>query len=190
LKGFDLTLPHDRNLQYSDVFSSIVTFREFFKGFEEVISRNKLWLDNKTRFHLLLMQAYFSCINALLIGLTRVSLPADNKLIQEELNKLSEIILLQVGITLDHEINGLLAHLETLIVDSVYKLDLNRPKKSITRNGMYNTDTLRVMRKLDEHTLLGSNKEKYFALMILQVYRYKNISLQENDLDELVKETF
>lgn len=190
LKKFDLTLPHDHNLQYSDVFSGLVKFRDFFKGFEEVISINKLWLDNKTRFHLILMQAYFSCINALLIGLNRIPLPDDKKLTQEELNRISEIILLQVGITLDHEIKGLLAHLETLIVDSVYKLDLNRPKKSITRNGMYNTDILQVMKELDEGTLLGSNKEKYFALMFLQVYRYKNINIQESDLDELIKKTF
>lgn len=186
LKSFDLTLPHGRNLQYSDVFSSTEKFREFFKGFEEVIARNKLWMDKKVRFHLTLMQAYFSWINALLVGITMVPLPEGNTLTDEQLDKLSSMLLLQVGITLDHEVNGLLAHLESLIVDSVYKLDLKRPDKSITRNGMLNPDTLKVVRELDQNTILGVNREKYFALMITQIYRYKNIDLTEQGLDELM----
>jgi hypothetical protein len=75
LKSFELTLPHGRNLQYSDVFSSYERFQNFFKGFEEIITTNKLWMDKKVRFHLSLMQAYLSWINALLIGITRVPLP-------------------------------------------------------------------------------------------------------------------
>jgi hypothetical protein len=136
------------------------------------------------------MQSYFSCIIALLIGITRVPLPEDRALTAEELEKLSGILLLQVGITLDHEVNGLLAELETLIVDSVYKLDLKRPKKSVTRNGMLNSDMLNILKELDQHTLLGVNREKYFALMMAQVCQYKGINPEENDLDAIINEVF
>ncbi|GBF12452.1 hypothetical protein [Tepidibacillus sp. HK-1] len=190
LTSFDLTLPHGSHLQYSDVFSSVDKFQEFFKGFEEVISRNKLWMGKKVRFHLALMQAYFSWINALLLGITRVPLPEGKELSREDIDKLSGVLLLQVGITLDHEINGLLAELETLIVDSVYKLDLKRPKKSMTRNGMLNSDMLKILKELDTRTLLGINREKYFALMMTQVYHYKGMDPEEDDLDEIINEVF
>ena len=71
LTSYELTLPHGQHLQYSDAFSSVEKFRDFFKGFEEVISRNKLWMGKKVRFHLSLMQGYFSWINALLIASSR-----------------------------------------------------------------------------------------------------------------------
>ena len=190
IKGFGLSLPHGSHLQYSDVFSSVDKFLEFFKGFEEIITRNKLWMGKKVRFHLMLMQSYFSWINALLIGIIRVPLPKDKALTPEELDKLSGILLLQVGITLDHEVNGLLAELETLIVDSVYRLDLKRSKKSVTRNGMLNSDTLRVLKELDENTLLGINREKYFGLMMTQVFLYKDVNPGENDMDEILDEMF
>lgn len=182
LKEFNLSLPHGSHLQYSDVFTSVDRFREFFKGFEEIITRNKLWMGKKVRFHLTLMQAYFSRINALTISITRLPLPEDKALTEEELRKLSRILLLLVGITLDHEVNGLLAELETLIVDSVYKLDLKRPRKSVTRNGMLNSDMLNISKELEEHTLLGVNREKYFALMMTQVYQYKGIDPDGDDL--------
>lgn len=190
LASFGLTLPHGKYLQYSDAFSSVDKFQDFFKGFEEVISRNKLWMGKKVRFHLALMQAYFSWINALLVGITRVPLPEGKELTKDDIDKLSSIVLLQVGITLDHEINGLLAQLETLIIDSVYKLDLKRPKKSMTRNGMLNSDMLKILKELDTHTLLGANREKYFALMMTQVYRYKGVEPDDEDLDGIFDEVF
>ncbi len=125
-----------------------------------------------------------------------LNLTATGALIQREAcsiqtkYSLSAALLLQVGITLDHEINGLLAELENLIVDSIYKLDLKRPKKSMTRNGMLNSDMLALLNALDTRTLLGINQEKYFALMITQVYAYKGIEPDEDDFDELLTEIF
>lgn len=188
LKEYELTLPHEPHLQYSDVFSSVDKFREFFRGFERIITTNKLWMGKKVRFHLALMQGYFSWINALLFAITRVPLPADKKLSEEDIDKLSTTLLLQVAITLDHEISGLLAELETLIVDSIYKLDLKRPRKSMTRNGMLNVDMVKILRELDSNTLLGVNREKYFALMMTQVYAYKGVDLEGEDLDDIMNE--
>lgn len=190
LSNFDLSLPNGPHLQYSDIFSNVEEFREFFKGFEGIIAKNKLWMDEKVRFHLGLMQGYFSWINALLIAITRIPLPEDVELSKEDIDILSNVILLQVGITLDAEINGLLAYLETLMVESIYKLDLKRPKKSMTRNGMLNTDMLMILKALNEHTLLGVDREKYFTLMIMQVYRYKDVELSEADIDDIIKEVF
>ena len=101
---------------------------------------------------------------------------------------MSTTLLLQVAITLDHEISGLLAELESLIVDSVYKLDLKRPRKSMTRNGMLNVDMVKILRELDSNTLLGVNREKYFALMMTQVYAYKGVDLEGEDLDDIMNE--
>ena len=190
LKEHELNLPYGTALQYSDVFSSVEKFQDFFKGFEEIITSKKLWLDKKVRYHLSLMQGYFSWINALLIGITRVPLPEDKKLTKEELDKLSGVLLLQVGITLDNEINGLLAELETLIVDSVYKLDLKRPKKSMTRNGMLNRDMLSILHELSNHSLIGIDNVKYWSLMMTQVYAYKGVDLEGEDLDQIINDIF
>lgn len=188
LKEYELTLPHEPHLQYSDVFSSVDKFREFFRGFERIITTNKLWMGKKVRFHLTLMQVYFSWINALLVATTSIPLPADKKLSEEDIDKLSTILLLQVAITLDHEISGLLAELETLIVNSIYKLDLKRPRKSMTRNGMLNVDMVKVLKELDGNTLLGINREKYFALMTTQVYAYKGVDIEGEDLNDIMNE--
>lgn len=186
LKEHDLPLPHGRLLQYSDVFSSYDQFQDFFKGLEETITRNKLWMDTKVRFHLSLMQGYFAQINAYLVLMTRIPLPEGKQLSDEEFKELASVLLLQMGITLDHEINGLLAHLETLIVDSVYKLHLKRPRKSLTRNGMFNIDMLRIAKTLDRKTIWGANKEKYLALMISQISAYKNVDLNEDDIETIL----
>ena len=186
LKEHDLPLPHGRLLQYSDVFSSYDQFQDFFKGLEATITRNKLWMDTKVRFHLSLMQGYFAQINAYLVLMTRIPLPEGKQLSDEEFKELASVLLLQMGITLDHEINGLLAHLETLIVDSVYKLHLKRPRKSLTRNGMFNIDMLRIAKTLDHKTIWGANKEKYLALMISQISSYKNVDLNEDDIETIL----
>jgi hypothetical protein len=190
LQSYDLTLPHGRLLQYADVFSSYGQFQDFFKRLEETITRNKLWMDKKVRFHLSLMQGYFAQINAYLLTMTRIPLPEDKQLSDEEFKELASILLLQIGITLDHEVNGLLAHLETLIVDSVYKLYLKRPRKSLTRNGMFNMDMIKIAKTLERKTLWGTNKEKYFALLLSQICAYKSVDLSESDFEDIIKSAF
>ena len=180
LKEWDFHLPHGRNLQYSDVFSDTNSFREFFKGFEQIIATHKLWLGQKTLFHLTLMQAYFSWVNALLIMLQRVHLPDEQKLTEGELNELADKLILLIGVTLDDEIGGLLAHLEVLMVDSIYRLDMKRPKTSLMRDGLLNRDTLKIIKVLSTQTALGVERENYFSLVVLLVFIKKNIPLDKD----------
>ena len=179
LKEWDFNLPNGQNLQYADVFSDADSFREFFKGFEKIIAANKLWLGQKTLFHLTLMQAYFSWVNTLLIMLQRVHLPDGHKLTEDELSELADGLILLIGVTLDDEIGGLLAHLEVLMVDSIYRLDMKRPKTSLMRDGLLNRDTLKINKVLSTQTALGTDRENYFSLVVLLVFIKKNIPLDK-----------
>lgn len=79
---------------------------------------------------MLLMQAYFAAINSSLIVFNRIPLPAGIVLSSEEMEQLSEKLLLILGVALDEEFNELLMEFEVLMVNSIYKLDLSRPKNS------------------------------------------------------------
>lgn len=187
LKAWEFRLPHGRNLQYSDVFGSAKKFRDFFKGFEEIISTNTLWMGERVRLHLTLMQMYFSCINTLLVALQRVPLPDGQHLSSDEFEQLSDTLVLLVAVTLDDEIGGLLAHLEVLMVDSVYRLDIRRPKKSLMRNGLLNRDTSKIFRELSDNTFLGAEREQFFLLVVLLVFQKKNIPLKREVVERATK---
>lgn len=58
----------------------------------------------------------------------------------------------------------------------------------MTRNGMLNVDMVKILRELDNNTLLGVNREKYFTLMMTQVYAYKSVDLEGEDLDDIMNE--
>ncbi|MFA7166274.1 MAG: hypothetical protein WC124_10625 [Desulfoplanes sp.] len=171
LVRMELAQPHDRDIQYAKIFGSTELFREFFKAFEEVISTNKLWLSQKVLRHLFLMQSYFSWVNALVVTVNHVPLPEGQKLSRDEMDQLGDKILLVAGASLDNEVNGLIAELEVLMVDSVYHLDLKRPRKSFMRNGMLNRDTLKTLRTLSRRTLLGTDRAKYVTMIMLMVYQ-------------------
>lgn len=187
LDNFELNLPHGEYLQYSSVFESIKKYREFFFEFENIIAKNKLWMSLEVRNHLFLMQGYFSWINALVLMINTTPLPKGKTLSIKDIDKIADKIILQVGITLDSEISGLLAELETLIVDSIYHLSLKRPKKSQMRNGMDNKDTLKVLKTLERHTLFGQQKADYMILLIMQVYAYVGEEIKEEDIEHIIK---
>lgn len=48
----------------------------------------------------------------------------------------------------DGEINGFMSELDELIVDSVYKLELRRPRKSMMRDNLYNVDMEKCQKRL------------------------------------------
>jgi hypothetical protein len=89
------------------------------------------------------------------------------------------------GISLDSEFKGLIAHLEVLMVDSIYHLKIDRVKRSMMRNGFMNRDTQKLIKILDEKTLLGAQREQLIALTAAAIYRIKGLDPGELDLDLL-----
>lgn len=177
----ELELPHGRNIQYAKVFSSNTEFQSFFRQFEQHVSRHRLWLSKEVRFHLELMQGYFAWINANLVMIRRIPLPEGIRLTDEEYGVLSDKIILIQGITLDSEFKGLIAHLEVLMVDSIYRLKLNRIKRSSMRNGLVNRDTKKRLNILFNKTVLGAQRIQIVALIATAVYALKGIALGEVD---------
>lgn len=76
------------------------------------------------------------------------------------------------------------------IVDSVYKLDLNRPKKSMMRKNMDNMDMKYCMKRLSTRTVLGKSQENIFRLIMDIVYKEKNIDeskMSDQEYDDFIK---
>lgn len=184
LRNMDFELPHGKRLQYSDAFSTPEKFQSFFNGLELIITNNKLWFDKKVIWHLNLMQGYFAQINALRVLMRRIPAPPGETLTEEDWNKADGLLLLQLGIVLDNEINALLAELEVRLVDSIYRLNLKRPKKALARNGFLNTDMLLIIRELTR-SLLDRKKEAFLMLAILQVYAVKGKHPEDEDIERI-----
>ncbi len=187
LQEYGFNLPYEPHLQYSEVFESMENFRDFFHGFENIIATNKLWLNTKVRDHLFFMQGYFASVNALIIQIGRVPVPKEMALNVEDVNSLASSIILPAGITLDYEISELISELETLIVDSVYNLDLKRPKNTPMRNTLLNKDTKNIEKKLKK-TLLYKEQEKYANLIITTVYEYLGEEFTEDKFEKMMRE--
>lgn len=180
--------PYITHLQYSKVFKSRSNYEEFFNKFEELYSNNKLWLDEKVRLHLMLMQAYFSWINTIPIIIKSINIPKNKKLTENEFKMLCNKFTLVYGILLDNEINGLITKLDELIVKSVYKLDLKCPKKSLSRNGMLNSNIKSIIRNLERRTILGMEKYNLISMIIMTTLEIKKIdyeNLTEEEIDNL-----
>ncbi len=80
------------NLQYSKVFKSYDIFLEFYLEFDNIYSDNRLWLDDKVRDHLMLMNVYFSCINSLIVRIKNIRIPEGKKLTDKEYKSLCKRI--------------------------------------------------------------------------------------------------
>ncbi|PAU77893.1 hypothetical protein CK501_14480 [Halovibrio salipaludis] len=181
MEDHGLALPYDPHLQYADIFSSVEKYRGFFKDFEELFAKHKLWLDLKVRHQMLLIQAYFSAINASLLTFDRLPLPAGMVLAPEEKEDLSNQLLFILGIALDEEFNQLLMDLEVLMVNSIYKLDLSRPKKSFLAQRRENREAKKVERFLLKKSLMGQYLPKIamLAISLLEAKKGEGITSQE-----------
>lgn len=166
---YGIKLPYGTALQYSEVFTDPVKFEKYVLGLEELISKNRLWVDKDVRSHLIFIQAYYANIRIIPVMLRRFPLPEKNKLTDEQYQMLHKNILWQYGIILDAEINGFVSELEELIVASVYKLDLRRPKKSITRNLMQNQDIKNITKRIEKHTILGQKRDYFYSAIWQQI---------------------
>lgn len=190
LKNYGLPDPYDGHIQYAKIFKNKKNFAEFFHEFEDQIMTHKLWLDTKVKTHLVFMQLYFSFFNTLPLMVKRVPLPEGKELTDKEFNKVSDELLLLFGASFDNEINGYMSELDEKIVDSVYKLELSRPKRSIMRDNMFNVDMKKCLKRFQKETILGRAQYNIFQLVIDVVYHKKGIDsskMTDDEYDEFLK---
>lgn len=116
----------------------------------------------------------------------RIPLPDGIYLSRDEEKVLSDKIMLIQGISLDSEVKGLIAHLEVLMVDSIYRLNLKRSKNSLMRNGFLNRETRKIIKTLSRKTLLGAQREHAIALIVFLVHQIKGLSPEQMDIDKLL----
>lgn len=179
LHDFDLQIPYDPHIQYADIFTSIEKYRNFFHGFEELLSKHRLWLDPKTRYQMFLMQSYFAAINATMLAFNRIPLPQDVHLSHDEMGELSDKLMLIVGIVIDAEFNELIMDLDVLMVRSIYKLNLARPKDSYLSRGFTNKEAKRSEQFLVNDSVMGQSLSKLIALALELVAEKKDIDFSE-----------
>ena len=179
-----LALPYDPYIQYADIFTSVDKFRVFFKEFEELFAKHKLWLDPKVRHQMLLMQAYFSAINASLVVFNRLPLPAAIVLTADEMDSLSDRLLLVLGVALDAEFNDLLMDLEVLMVNSIYKLDLSRPKSSYFAQRRDNKEAKKVEQFLLKKSLMGQYLPIIVILAMHMIEAIKGVDITQEQAEE------
>lgn len=180
----ELILPYDPHIQYADVFSSVEKFRKFAlgqQGFEGLLEKHKLWLDIKVRHHVLRMQAYFASINAMLISFNRVPLAEGVELSEEDFTKLGDLLVLFLGAVLDEEFNHLVMDLEVLMVGSIYKLDLSRPKHGFFAKRYASKEIKRVEKFLYQESQLGEYIRIMPILTVQLLQAYKGVEITEQD---------
>jgi hypothetical protein len=175
----DFELPYEPHIQYADIFTSIEKYRKFFHGFEELLSKHRLWLDPKTRYQMFLMQAYFASINAMMLNFNRIPLPRGVHLTNAELNELSDELILMIGVVIDAEFNQLIMDLDVLMVRSIYKLNLARPKDSYLSHGFTNQEAKKAEQFLVKDSVMGQSLSKWVDLSLELVSAMKDIDLTE-----------
>lgn len=186
LERHELHPPWGQKLQYAEIFESTEAFHEFQRNLEQIISRHKLWLDSKVRFHLQLIQAYVSWINAALLVPQTLQFPNGGSITQEEHQKIANELLRIQGIVLDAEFKGLIARLETLMVDSIYHLNLKRSRPSIMRNGFWNRESKKLIRILGRKTLLGEIRPHLITAAITFAFHEKGEDLDERHIEQVI----
>ncbi len=189
LEKYDFPIPHDgKCVQYASVFKSPKLFEEFFHSYEEMLLKHKLWLDTQVKEHLVFMQVCFGIFNTIPLMIKRIPLPRGKELTNKEFDKIHHHILFLLGYCCDDEINLFMSQLDEKIVDSVYKLELSRPKRSIMRNNLSNTDMNKMMNKLMKKSILGIYQEQIFDLIMDLVYEIKEIDVDKDFNDEFLKQ--
>lgn len=177
--NYNLVLPYDPYIQYAGIFSSAEQFRLLFREMEKMLEKHKLWLDLKVRHHTLRMQAYFASINAMLVLFNRITLPKDVELSEAEFTKLGDLLLLSLGSVIDDEFNHLVMELEELMVSSIYKLDLSRPKYGLFAKRYASKEKKRVEKFLYEESYLGEFIRIMPLLAIQLLQAYKGVEITE-----------
>jgi hypothetical protein len=68
---------------------------------------------------------------------------------------------------------------------TIYHLKLDRVKKSLMRNGFKNRQTLKILRILENKTVLGSQRENSMSLALLLVYQAKGLDTEGIDINKI-----
>lgn len=192
LENYDLPVPYEKDFQYATIFLSREKYSEFYHELEDKIMIHKLWLDDEVKEHLVFMQLYFDIFNIIPLMIKRIPLPEGQELTNEEFNSIDKKVLILLGASFDGEINQLMSELDEKIIDSVYKLNLDRPKRSIMRDGMYNVDMNKLTKKLMKKTQIGLHQESIFGLIMDLVYQEKGIdmdSMSNEEYEDFLKKT-
>lgn len=109
----------------------------------------------------------------------RILLPVGIVLEPKEMKQLSDKLLLVLGVALDEEFNTLLMELEVLMVNSIYKLDLSRPKNSFLDKYIENKELKKVEKYLLKESLMGKYLPSIAVLAMDLVASIKGIDLTE-----------
>ena len=118
--------------------------------------------------------------------LQKIELPGETPLQGEAYQQAAEKILFIQGIVLDAEFKGLVAELETLMVDSIYHLDLRRSRFSLMRNGFWNRDSRKLLKILSNKTLLGQIREVLMIISADLVAASQGRTLKSDEVDAVV----
>lgn len=184
LKNYDFPVPYHGQMQYARIFTSREKFDKFYHELEDQIVVHKLWLDTKVREHLVLLQLYFDFFNIIPLMIKRIPLPKGKELTDEEFNKVDQCLLLLLGHCCDDEINELMSELDEKVVDSVYKLELTRPKKSLMRDNLLNVDMNRCMKRIQTQTIPGKYTVEIYKFIMDIVYQIKHIDTSKMSDEE------
>ena len=114
-----------------------------------------------------------------MIAFNRIPLPVGIVLSSKEMKNLSEKLLLILGVALDEEFNELLMELEVLMVNSIYKLDLSRPKNSFLHKYKENREFKKAEEFLVKKSLMGKYLPSIAVLAMDLVASVKGVELSE-----------
>ena len=114
-----------------------------------------------------------------MIAFNRIPLPVGIVLSSKEMKNLSEKLLLILGVALDEEFNELLMELEVLMVNSIYKLDLSRPKNSFLHKYKENREFKKAEEFLVKKSLMGKYLPSIAVLAMDLVASIKGVELSE-----------
>lgn len=155
---------------------------------EHELFKEEINIENSSKYDFIFLDVLEKCGLPLMIK--KIPLPEGQELTDEEFEKVNNILLLLLGASCDAEINSFMSELDEKIVDSVYKLELKRPRKSMMRDNMYNVDMKRLAKRFERKTIPGKHMEDIFTLIMNVVYETKGIDyskMSDEEYDEFLK---
>lgn len=151
LEDFDIADTHSE-YQRSVVFDSAESCAAFIRQFRELFYENRIWLDERTRNQLSVIQYYLEAVAGLTSYVDRVPLPDGIELSPCERGEMRNRIIQLAGVVADNDFNAMLGILDNYIAESVHKLDMRSPRHSLKWK-----DHRRFIRIAMDETEFGDN---------------------------------